>query len=187
MSEATAEEAQLEVATDDEPTYVEVDHAPPRQSQIMTVAAALIGAALTAPFSALSIPFGISGLIIVIISVFVKYSRSWLTIGVAMILAGALISGLYGVVPAEVFIVGVGATIIAWDAGQHGIVIGNQIGRQAPIQRSLFIHVAATTLVIGLIGGLVYAIFLVGGTGRPSPAVAMTIIGVIILGWVLRS
>jgi len=172
---------------DEQEEWVEVEHEPPRLSQIVSVVAALIGVASTAPFRILALPFGIAGLVMVAGSVFVAYSRGWLSIGVGMILLGALITGLYGVLPPELLLVGVGATVVAWDAGQYGLVVGEQVGRQARSRRSQVVHIAASTLAITLVSAFVYLVYLFGGQGRPAPAVVTVVLGTILMAWLFRS
>lgn len=191
-SESSSEDANLSSGdllddTDAESESVEVVHAPPRLTQIVSIAAALIGVALTIPFTILAIPFGVAGFVLVAASVFRLYSRGWLTAGIGMILFGALITGSSGALPPELLLVGVGATLIAWDAGQHGIVLGNQLGRQAPSQRNQIVHITSSALVIGIVSIFTYGIFLVGAAGRPEPAVALAVIGLIVLIWTQRT
>lgn len=172
---------------DSESESVEIVHAPPRLAQVISIVAALIGVALTIPFTILAIPFGVAGFILVAASVFSLYSRRWLTAGIGMILFGALITGSYGSLPAELLLVGVGATLIAWDAGQHGVLLGNQLGRQAPSQRNQIVHVTSSALMIGIVSMFTYGIFLVGAAGRPEPAVALAVIGLVVLIWTQRT
>lgn len=176
----------VDEAEDDEQP-IEIEHAPPRITQVVAGVAALIGTLLTAPFVPLAIPFGLAGLVIVAGSLFVMYSIGWLTIGTGMILLAALISGAYGALSPELMLVAVGATIVAWDAGQHGIVIGEQLGRQTRSQRNQIVHIAASSLVIALVSAFVYFVYLLGGDGRPAPAVAIVVVGVLIMAWVYRS
>lgn len=178
--------AEVDEEEDDE-RPIEIEHAPPRITQVVAGVAALIGTLLTAPFVPLAIPFGLAGLVIVAGSLFVMYSIGWLTIGTGMILLAALISGAYGALSPELMLVAVGATIVAWDAGQHGIVIGEQLGRQTHSQRNQIVHIAASSLVIALVSAFVYFVYLLGGDGRPAPAVAIVVVGVLIMAWVYRS
>lgn len=185
---ADAAVASPEVAPDEEEDdYVEVEHAPPRFSQVVSVAAALVAVVLTAPFAILAIPFGLGGLVMVAVSVFSKYSRGWLTAGTGMILFGTLITGGYGTLPAELLLVAVGAALVAWDTGQNGIVLGNQLGRQASSQRIQVVHLAGSAIAIGVVSAFAYVIYLLGAGGQPAPAVAVAVIGVVLLAWTLRT
>ena len=180
--------ASSEVTPDEEEDdYVEVAHAPPRFSQVVSVVAALVAVVLTAPFAVLAAPFGLGGLVMVAVSVFSKHSRGWLTAGVGMILFGTLITGGYGTLPAELLLVAVGAALVAWDTGQYGIVLGNQLGRQAASQRIQIVHLAGSAIAIGVASAFAYLIFLLSAGGQPAPAVAVAVIGIVLLAWTLRT
>lgn len=165
---------------------VEVTHAPPRAAQITAVAAALVGAGLTTPFTIPSLPFGIAGVVVVVLSVVTAHSIRWLSAGVSMLLVGTLLAGALGGLSTEVALFGVGATVVAWDAGQHGIVLGRQVGREAPTRRNLAVHVAATVFVVTLVACVGYAVAAVAGSGRPAPAVAVVALGIVLLAWTYR-
>ena len=180
--------ASPEVTPDEEEDdSVEVAHAPPRFSQAVSIAAALVAVVLTAPFAILAVPFGIGGLVMVAVSVLSKYSRGWLTAGIGMILFGTLITGGYGTLPAELLLVAVGAALVAWDTGQYGIVLGDQLGREASSQRIQVVHLAASAIVIGVASAFAYLIFLLSTGGQPAPAVAVAVIGIVLLAWTLRT
>lgn len=176
-----------EIGDEERRETVSVDHSPSRFSQLVTVGAALLGAGMMAPFSGFSIPFGIVGVLLVGMGIGKTYSRRWVSVGVAMILVGALISGAYGFVPAELILVGVGATLIAWDVGQHGLSVGEHLGRQTQTVRLETVHAASTTLFVGCASIFTYAVYLAGGTGQPASAVALALTGVILVLWTFRS
>jgi len=172
---------------DEERTPVSIKHAPPRESQVIAIGAGVVGAALTAPFALLALPFGLAGVVVFAGGLFVTNSRGWLSIGTALILLGTVLTGAYGAVPAELMLVGVTATVLAWDVGQHGIGLGQQLGADTHIRRALFVHTAISTVVLGSVSTVVYLISLVGGGGRPAPAVAVAVVGIVAVAWLLRS
>ncbi|MFC4247779.1 hypothetical protein ACFOZ7_12545 [Natribaculum luteum] len=165
---------------------VAVTHAPSRAAQFVTVAAALVGAGLTTPFTLLSIPFGVGGIVIVAVSIAAIYSAGWLSVGVSLLLAGALIAGAFGTSSPEVLLVGISAIVVAWDAGQHGLRLGEQLGRETPTDRNLAIHLVGTVLTLALASLVGYAIFLFAGDGRPAPAIGVVVLGIVLLAWLLR-
>lgn len=166
---------------------VDVEHAPPRLSQILSTSAALAGAGLTVPFALLAIPFGLSGVAMIAFSLFVVHSRGWLSVGTALILVGTIISGAYGALTPELMLVGVASTVIAWDLGQHGISIGEQLGRKTQSKRLQLVHTATSAVVIGLVSFIAYFVFLFSGDGRPGPAVALIVLGIVVMAWMFRS
>lgn len=176
-----------EFAVESESEVLDVEHAPPRIAQIVAVAGALTGVALTVPFAILAIPFGVAGFVLVAASVLSLYSRGWLTAGVGMMLFAALVAGATGAIPAELLLVGVGATLVAWDAGQHGFVLGEQLGRQAPSRRNQIVHITTSAVVIATASTFAYLVFAIGADGRPEPAVATAVVGLVMLVWTLRA
>lgn len=172
--------------SEDEPEAVEVVHAPSRRSQVVALVAAAVGVGLTGPFALLAVPFAVAGLAIVAGSLFVAHSRGWLSVGVGLILLGAIISGGYGAVPVEFVLVGVSAALLALDVGQYGIGVGEQLGRQAPTRRLEITHATSTVITLTVANALVYAVYLFAGDGRPASAVALSVVGVIVLMWVFR-
>lgn len=171
----------------DEREAVEIEHRPPRISQWIAVAAVVFGAVATVPFATLAIPFGVAGVALVVVALFVRHSRSWLTVGTALILLGTIITGAYGAVPPELMLLGVGATIIGWDVGQHGIGIGRQLGRSTPSTRVQLVHTGTSAITIGLVSILSYAVFLLAGDGQHVTTVAVLLLGVIVVAWTFRS
>lgn len=167
-------------------TPVDVVRAPPRASQAIAMVAVLVGALSTAPFAMLAIPFGAAGVVLVGAAMFWTHSRGWLSAGTALVLFGALVTGAYGAVSTELMLVGVGSTILAWDVGQHGIVIGRQLGRRARTTRNLLVHATTTAVVTGLVSAIAYLGFLVAAGGRHAAAVVIVLVGAIILAWVYR-
>jgi hypothetical protein len=184
--ESATEDADTGPDADEEPELVDVEHAPSRLTQGIAMVAAVVGVGLTAPFAVLALPFGLAGLALVAGGVFVTHSRGWLTVGTALILVGALQTGAYGTVPAELMLVGVGAAIVGWDAGQHGLTIGEQLGRGARTQRAEVVHVAVSVLFIGMSSTVAYLLYLFGGGGRDAAAVALALLGIIGMAWLLR-
>lgn len=172
--------------TEDEQETVEVVRAPSRLGQVVALVAAAVGVVLTAPFAALALPFAVAGLAVVAGSLFVAHSRGWLSVGVGLILLGAIISGGYGAVPVELMLVGVAAALLAFDVGQYTIGVGEQLGRQAPTRRLEVTHATASAIALTVASAFVYAVYLFAGDGRPASAVALSVIGAILLMWVYR-
>jgi 4-hydroxybenzoate polyprenyltransferase len=176
----------IPVGEPDDPEPVEVVHAPSRLGQVVALVAAVIGVGLTAPFAALALPFSVAGLAIVAGSLFVASSRGWLSVGVGLLLLGAIIAGGYGAVPVEFMLVGVAAALLALDVGQFGIDVGEQLGRGTRTRRLEITHATATVIALTVASAFVYAVYLFAGEGRPASAVALSVIGAIVLMWVYR-
>lgn len=172
--------------TDPETEPVTVTRGPSRAAQLITVLAALLGMGLTTPFTLVSIPFGVAGLVIVALSMTVATSVRWLSVGTALILIGTMLAGAFGALSPEVALVGVSATVLAWDTGQHGIVLGEQLGRASSPRRNLVVHAAATTVALAVVSAVGFAASVSAGDGRPAPAISVVLLGIVLLAWLFR-
>ena len=172
--------------TDPETEAVTVTRGPSRAAQLVTVVAALLGMGLTTPFTLISIPFGVAGLVIVALSMTVSTSVRWLSVGSALILVGAVLAGALGALSPEVALIGVSTTVLAWDAGQHGLVLGEQLGRGTSPRRNLVVHLAATTVALTVVSVVGYASFVFASGQRPAPAISVVLLGVVTLAWLFR-
>lgn len=188
-ADEAAEVVDLEATPEDpaERETVVVDHGTPRTSSVIAVVATAIGVALTAPFNVLAAPFGLAGVVIVAGALFLRDSRGYLSLGVGFGILGALLAGAYGAVPPALMLVAVSALLVAWDVGQHGVSIGQQLGRDTRTERLELVHAGITTLVIAVIDVGAFAVFQLAGGGRPASAAALVVIGAVVLLWTLRS
>lgn len=180
------ESPRIPVPEEEESEPVDVDHRPPRLAQGVAAAAFLLGTLMTIPFATLSIPFGFTGLLVFMGGLFYSYSRGWLTAGTGLVLMGAILTGAFGAIPAEMMLLGIGSVILGWDVGQHGVVIGQQLGRKTLSQRNLLIHTAMTGIVIGFISMVAFGVFFLAGDGREAAAVGLIVFGIVLATWVFR-
>jgi hypothetical protein len=185
-AQETEEQAAVALSHE-ERTPVAIEHTPPRESRLIALGAGVVGVVLTAPFALLALPFGLAGVVILAGGLYLTHSRGWLSIGTALILSGAVITGAYGAAPTELMLIGVTSTVLAWDVGQHGIGLGEQLGANTHTQRVQFVHTAVSAVVLGSISTVVYLVSLAGSGGRPAPAVAVAVLGIVVVAWLLRS
>jgi len=165
---------------------VTVERAPPRLSQVVSLVAGVFGAVLTTPFALLATPFGLAGVVALASGLFVTHSRRLLSVGAGSILFGAILTGAYGAVPTELMMIGVIATVLAWDTGRYGFSVGEQLGRKTDSRRLQLVHVAASVLVLSSVSGFAYAVSLVAATGRPASAVGLAVLGIVLTTVLLR-
>ncbi|NLV11175.1 hypothetical protein GOC74_14690 [Halomicrobium mukohataei] len=69
-------------------------------------------------------------------------------LGSGLLFGTAIVGSLHSL-PAVGLFVGVAGAILCWDLGSHAIGIGRQLGQRARTDRAEFVHVTATTLVLG--------------------------------------
>jgi len=190
MSQSTQSEANA-TATDaeDVPTEqketVSVDHSPPRLSSGISLGAILLGVVLTAPFNVISALFGVAGLALAAGGLFLRTSRGFLTAGVGFGLFGALVAGSFGSVPSVFMLTSVSALFVGWAVGQNGMSVGDQLGSDTKTRRLELVYAGITMLTIAAIDVVALAVFELSGSGRPEPAVALVIVGAIVLTWTL--
>jgi len=77
-------------------------------------------------------------------------SRWLVKIGTGLVLVAVFAAGVVGEPGLTTLLLGVAATVLAWDAGEHAIGIGAQLGRRASTWRIELSHVAASALVGGI-------------------------------------
>lgn len=91
------------------------------------------------------------------------------TMGGALAFGGVLLAAAAGAPPAF-SLVGGAAAVLAWDAGDHAIGLGHQVGREAGARRGVLVHVGASTIAAVGIVVLATGVFLFARSGQPSAA-----------------
>lgn len=140
----------------------------------VAVAAALVGAAAAGPFSTTAMALAGVGLVLLAGGV-VRDSRRLLTAGGLGLLGGALAAGAAGA-PVLPVLVGVAATVAAWDLGCRGVDLRAQLGETTDTGRLEAVHVAVSVGASALIAGLGWALYSVGTGGQPVAALALLLV-----------
>ncbi|WP_415380134.1 hypothetical protein [Halosimplex sp. TS25] len=107
------------------------------------------------------------------------------TIGATALLLASVLAGIDGA-PVEALLVGVTATVIAWDAGGTAITLGDQLGSDADTVRLEAVRLGASALVgtVTAVGG--YAVYRTAGGGVPSLALLCLLVAAALLASALR-
>lgn len=112
-------------------------------------------------------------------------SRRLLDYAALVVFGAVLFSGVGGAHPGPM-LVSLVALVVAWDAAEQAINVGEQLGREARTRRAETVHVAATTMV-GLGGSAVgYGAYRLAGAGQPASAVVVLLLGTVLIVWALR-
>lgn len=69
--------------------------------------------------------------------------------GAGGLFLSVVLAGLFRAAPMGTLLIGMAGTIVAWDAGEHAIDVGRQLGRGARTRRLDLAHVGATAVVGG--------------------------------------
>lgn len=106
-------------------------------------------------------------------------TRRVVTLGGLALLCGVLWAGLDGA-PAVALLVGVGATVFAWDVGGFAVDLAAQLGREAPTVRVEALHAAGTGAVVAGTAGLGYGVYRTAA-GYPVAALLLLLVAGIAL------
>ncbi|MHB9286822.1 hypothetical protein ACKVMT_07250 [Halobacteriales archaeon Cl-PHB] len=113
----------------------------------LLVAPALVYVRTGAPLTLLQVAPGLLGVTLVALGVLpLRGSGSrWLVkLGTALVLLSVLLAGLVGRPGLTALLVGVVVTVLAWDAGEHAIGLGDQLGRRATTWPAELSHLGAS-------------------------------------------
>ncbi|WP_254546198.1 DUF7519 family protein [Halomarina pelagica] len=161
-----------------------VDARPSGAAVGVATAAALV-AALPLAVTPLSLPLGLSG-VLLLASGTATGSERGATVGVGALLAGVVVAGLGGA-GAATLLFATGASVVAWDAAAQAIDLGATLGRAADAPRPLAVHVAATAGLVAAAAALGYVTFRLSAGGRPLLALVLLLVGALALAAALRA
>jgi len=78
------------------------------------------------------------------------------------------------------------ALVLAWDLADHGIALGEQVGREARTRRNVAVHAGTNLLAGGLSVAVVYGVYLAAAGSQPVAALALLLFGAVALASALR-
>ena len=105
--------------------------------------------------------------------------------GAGIGVGGLALAGYRGGATEALLVAAVGLAV-AWDVADHGVGLGEQVGRGARAGRNVAVHAGSSLLVGALAAGLVYGVTLAVGGGQPVAALALLLAGGITLTSALR-
>lgn len=113
-------------------------------------------------------------------------SRRGVTLGGVGLFAATVLAGVAGASPGLVLLATAG-TVVTWTTGQHVVGLGAQLGRDAPVSRSVVVHLAGTTVATLTAGGVGLVAFRVAEGSASPTALAFLLVGVAALVLALGS
>lgn len=140
----------------------------------VAVAAALVAAAAAGPFSTTAMALAGVGALVLAVGV-ARDSRRLVTAGGVGLLGGALTAGAANA-PVLPVLVGVAATVTAWDLGGRGVDLRAQLGDATDTGRLEAVHVATSVGIAGVVAGTGWALYQVGTGGQPVAALALLLV-----------
>jgi hypothetical protein len=133
-----------------------------------------------APFAG---AFGVLGLVLLLAGV-LRGRRSAVAGGAVALFGGVLLAGLLDATP-ELLLLAAAASLVAWDAAEHAVGLGEAVGRRADARGALVVHTAGSGLLATLGAGVAYGAFRGAGGGSPL-ALVLLLAGAVALASVLR-
>jgi len=158
------------------------DPRPTRTSVVLTVVPALV-AVLASAATLPSAGAAVLGLVVLPIGV-LRGSRLLHRLGAAALFSGVLLAGAAGTPPVTM-LVAAGAAVVAWDAGEHGLGLGRQLGTAATMGRSQVVHTGATVVVGMVVAGVGYGVYTIARTGQPTTAVVLLVFAALLFTFLL--
>lgn len=105
--------------------------------------------------------------------------------GSALVFLGTVIAGVLGT-PTGVLLSTVAMAVLAWDASEQAISVGEQLGPEATTTRGELVHAAASLLVASVGGGIAYVLYSVSAGGQPLTALVVLLLAAVLLASALR-
>lgn len=158
---------------------------PPRRSALWAVLAATVALAVLAGTDAVGALVAVPGVALVGAGA-VRGNRGVLTGGAGLVVLGVLYAGAAGggALPS---LVAAAAAVVAWDVGEHGVGLGEQVGAAAHTDHAVDAHAVASVAVGGLAAGTGYLVFRVAAGGRPLAALVLLLVAALVLTVALRA
>lgn len=161
-----------------------LDRSPARLSIALSLAAALLGATASAPYAQVSAVAGAFGVAILGVG-FVTERPGGITLGCSVVAVSALYGGTTGA-PVLATLFGVTAAIVSWDIGTQALVIGDQLGTEAPTTQLELFRAAATSIVGVSVITAGYLVYFVSAAGQSASAVLGLVLAVTVFVALLR-
>lgn len=161
----------------------DLDRRPSGTGTALALLAAVVVVAALTPAGA-GLPIAAGGLVVLAVALY-RASPALLGGGATLQFVGVLVGGLAGAPPEPVLVAAAG-TVVAWDVGEHALVLGDQLGRTARTDRAELVHAAASASVAAVGAGLAYLAFVGVDRGQPTLALVLLLLGGVILAAALR-
>lgn len=151
-----------------------IDGRPP---QLAVIASTVAGLGATIVLATADPLAALPGVLAVVSLVVAGRRRSRWALGAAAMafVASFMLAGLGGASP-DVVIGSAVLAVVAWDVLEHGITLGEHVGRDARTQRNIVVHGGTTLLVGTLVAGVAIASIAVVPAGWPVMALVFAIV-----------
>ena len=156
-----------------------ITRAPTYLSSGLSLGAALVAAAAMAVQSEIALLCCLVG-VAALGGGLVTGTQPFVTAGALGLLAGTIAGGIAGAPPLATLVAVTGA-ILAWDLGGTAIVLGEQLGREAPTARLELFHAAGSTVVGVATVAVGFVVYETATGGQPVSGVFGLVLAVFVL------
>ena len=156
-----------------------IDRSPARFSSAVAGGMAIVAVGATGRYSLFAVALGAVGAGLLVVGL-ARSSRPAISRGVAVVFLATLAAGIEGA-PPGVLLVGVTATVLAWDAGTTAVSVGEQLGRDADTVRIEAFHVGASAAVGAVVVATGYLLFSSVAGGAPVSALVLLVVAAVLL------
>lgn len=162
----------------------ERDARPPTLAVVASLAAAAVASLAVLVAAPIGAPLLAAATVGLVAGSFRRSHRllSWAA-GIGLV--GLAVAGYRGG-SVEPLLVGGVALAVAWDVADHGLSVGEQVGREARTRRNVAVHAGTSLLAGALSVGVVYGVYLAAAGSQPVAALALLLFGAVVLASVLR-
>jgi hypothetical protein len=109
----------------------------------------------------------------------------FVTLGGAALAVSVVLGAATGIDAVYALVGGVGA-VVAYDAGEHAVGLGVDVGEHARVGQSVLVHVGSTASVCLLVAAGAYVVYLYGPSSLPLMALLTLLLGGVFLAYVLE-
>jgi hypothetical protein len=154
---------------------VRVHRRPARETVGLALAPGVV-VLLCLSVTATGVAAGIVGLAVVGIGTD-RGRRNVVTAGCGLLFAGVLLAGIDGAPPTLALFAAAG-TVVTWTTAHHAVGLGTQLGREAPVRRSVAMHLAGATIATLCAGGLALGVFAAASGALPPSVLVVLLVGI---------
>lgn len=111
--------------------------------------------------------------------------RRFVTLGGGALFLAVVFAGTAGL-DTRYALLAAAAAVVAYDAGEHAVSLGHDVGQDGHFGTALFVHVAITAAVALVVAAFSYAIYEYGPGSLPVGALVALLGGGVLLAYTLR-
>lgn len=134
--------------------------------------------------SGIGVTLGAAGALLLVFGAH-QGTRRLVSWGAAALAVGVVFGANSGLDPAYALLGGVGA-VVAYDAAEHAVTLGVDVGRDARVGQSVLVHVLSTAALSVLVAAVAFGVYSFGPRRLPLTALLTLLLGGTLLAYVLR-